>query len=146
MRLVQLMSVGALAALVPVTGVAQSASIQHLRVSVAATNDEWTPTGFAVSPGDVILIRSAGRVRIGQRMGEVDANGHGSGHQGALTLKIGTGAAVRVGARGFVVAEEAGPVKLRVQDTRYTDNTGTYNVDVIFIPSGAIPAAVDAKP
>jgi hypothetical protein len=123
----------------PCVALAQS-PIVHERVSVAATNDEWTPTPIQVSTGDIVLVLAAGRIRIGQSMGEVGPNGASSG-AGALYLKIGVGAGQRVGERAFLIADQSGQVKLRVNDNHYADNAGTFEVSVIQIPAAAIPPA-----
>ena len=117
---------------------ASTQAIAHERVSVAATNDEWTPTTIQVERGDVILVLAAGRVRIGQVTGEVGPNGNSSG-DGVLFLKIGVGAGQRVGERAFIIADQSGPVKLRVHDNRYGDNAGAFEVSVIHIPGSLIP-------
>jgi len=114
--------------------------IAHERVSVAATNDEWTPTTTTVAEGDLLLVEAEGRITVGRVVGQVGADGHSSG-AGRLMLKIGTGAGQRVGAHAFIRAGEAGQVKLRVNDNRYADNDGTFTVSVIHIPAGLIPPA-----
>jgi len=114
--------------------------IAHEEVSVAATNDEWTETATTVAVGDLLVVEAEGRVSIGRVLGQVTADGH-SGGAGALMLKIGTGAGQRVGAHGFVRATEAGQVKLRVNDNRYTDNAGSFAVSLIHIPAALIPPA-----
>ncbi len=85
----------ALALLIPSIVQAQDA-IANERLSIAATNDEWTPTSIEVSRGDVILVLAAGRIRIGQMSGEVGPNGNSSG-DGVLQIKIGVGAGQRAG-------------------------------------------------
>jgi hypothetical protein len=113
-------------------------TIKHERVSVAATNDEWTPTPITLSPGDILLVLAGGRVRVGNVVGEAGPNGLSTG-EGALQLKIGVGAGTRAGARAFVIAEQGGQVKLRIYDTRYNDNAGEFEVSLIQIPASAIP-------
>ena len=125
------------ALLVPSIVQAQDA-IAHERLSIAATNDEWTPTSIEVSRGDVILVLAAGRIRIGQMSGEVGPNGNSSG-DGVLQIKIGVGAGQRAGEKAFIVADQSGPVKLRVVDNRYSDNAGAFEVSVIHIPGSMIP-------
>ncbi len=139
MRPTFLRTFGVTAALLlfPCLVLAQS-PIEHDRVSVAATNDEWTSTSIQVAAGDIVLVLAAGRIHIGQSMGEVGPNGASSG-AGALYLKIGVGAGQRVGDRAFLIADQPGPVKLRVNDSRYSGNAGAFEVSVIRIPAAAIP-------
>jgi type 1 fimbria pilin len=115
--------------------------IMHVQVTVAGANDEWTPTTLSVNAGDILLITAEGRVRLGQYAGEVGPNGADQG-LGALQLKIGVGAAVRVGARSYLTVEQSGQVKLKVNDTRYDDNTGSFTVHVIVIPAELVPPAI----
>lgn len=122
---------------IPTVAVPQSGITRH-PFSVAGTNDEWTSTGIQVSPGDVVLVLAQGRVRIGQVMGEVGPKG-ASGGEGALMLKIGVRAGERVGDKAFLIAEDAGEVKLRVADSRYDDNAGAFDVVIMHIPASAIP-------
>ncbi len=76
----------AVALLLPSISAAQQ-GIKHERLSIAATNDEWTTTSIEAARGDVILVLAAGRIRIGQVSGEVGPNGNSSGN-GALQIKI----------------------------------------------------------
>jgi hypothetical protein len=125
------------ALLLPTISAAQQ-EIKHERLSIAATNDEWTPTSIEVARGDVILVLATGRIRIGQVSGEVGPNGNSSG-SGVLQIKIGVGAGQRAGEKAFVIADQSGPVKLRVVDSRYSDNAGAFEVSVIHIPASMIP-------
>ncbi len=127
----------AVALLLPSISAAQQ-GIKHERLSIAATNDEWTPTSIEAARGDVILVLAAGRIRIGQVSGEVGPNGNSSGN-GALQIKIGVGAGQAAGQKAFIIADQNGPVKLRVADTRYNDNAGAFEVSVIHIPGSLIP-------
>jgi hypothetical protein len=122
---------------------AQSGII-HEQVEVAATNDEWTPTSVTVARGDIILVLARGRIRVGQFVGEAGPAGIVSSGDGALHLKIGVGAGQRVGERAFLVADQPGQVKLRIHDSRRDDNSGSFQVNVIFIPAAAIPEPIGA--
>src|SRR4051794_6511930 len=48
---------------------------------------------------------------------------------------------MRAGARLFYAVQTEGELKFRVADTRYDDNAGNYEVDVLIIPEGAVPPA-----
>lgn len=127
--------------------------VSHGAVSVAAVNDEWTATNIKVMQGDILLTLEKGnKIVVGQYLGSTGADGLPQNKNveavqltiGTLELKVGNGAAQRIGAKGFVVTNETGKVKLRVYDTDYRDNLGEYQVHIIRIPAGLIPPPVDA--
>ena len=121
--------------------IAAENKITHQRYAVAATNDEWTETKINVSPGDILITNEAGnKVVVGQFMGATDANGTPSGI-GALYMKIGVGAGFKIGTHGYAMVTGSGAVKLRVNDTNYADNSGSYTVNIIHIPASLIPPA-----
>jgi hypothetical protein len=125
---------------------AQTGPIRHVVVTVAATNDEWTTTGLQVSPDDIVIVSAPGTIKVGQVTGEVDANGarpHSSGSTGIgiLEYKVGVGAGKQAGTFSLIRADLKGELKFRVKDTRYDDNAGAFEVDVLVIPESAIPAA-----
>lgn len=114
-------------------------------VKVAADNDEWTATNIKVVPGDILLtIEHGGKIVVGTYLGSTDANGTNNG-TGALQLKIGSGGSQIVGVKGFVIVNESGIVKLKVNDTNYKDNSGEYKVTIIHIPGGLIPSSKDVS-
>lgn len=114
-------------------------------VTVAAVNDEWTATNIRVVPGDILLtIEQGNKIVVGTYIGSTGANGINNG-TGALQLKIGSGASQIVGVKGFVVVNESGIVKLKVNDTNYNDNSGEYKVNIIHIPGGLIPSSKDVS-
>lgn len=121
--------------------------MKHVSVSVAATNDEWTPLGITVAPGDLVIVQASGTVRYRSGGGEVDAIGAlpgnaSSANSGALQMKVGAGAGKLAGKSALHVSEESGELKLRVIDNRYEDNSGMYEVDVIILPVAALPPVV----
>lgn len=131
-----------------------SEKISREQVTVKGQNDEWTETGITVAEGDVILIEATGKVLVGSWTGEVEANGESELNpskadiNGRLVFKIGTEGARAAGQRAFVVSKDAGPLKLKVHDKKYTDNKGAFEVSVIKIPSALIPkpaVAADSK-
>ena len=133
------------------------ATITHRVFTVAATNDEWTQTDITVAPGDILITNETGnKITVDKSNDAVGANGLGdiasalyilkAGRVdsleediGALYMKIGIGAGTRIGAHGNVQASESGVVKLRVHDTKYSDNAGNFTVDIIHIPGSLIP-------
>lgn len=131
---------------------ADDSKISHSAVTVAAANDEWTATNIKAVPGDILLtVEQGNQIVVGSYLGSTGADGLAQNKNiegvqltiGALQLKVGTGAAQRVGAKGFVVVNETGKIKLKVYDTNYRDNSGEYKVHIIHIPGGLIPPPVD---
>lgn len=121
-------------------------SIAHLTYTVAATNDEWTATEINLVPGDVVILREPGtRITVGAFIGKTDADGQ-KGGEGALQVKVGVGAAKKAGRDFYMVASEAGALKLRVSDTKYEDNEGAYSVGVLHIPAALIPPPRQPNP
>ncbi len=115
------------------------AGVVSKTVAVDGRNDEWTATGIKVKAGDLVVLMADGKVKVGNWTGDVGPNGAADGN-GKLTIKVGTGTVISVGQKWFGVFEEdAGPLKLRVQDTNYRDNSGSFKVVIIVIPGGAIP-------
>ncbi len=125
-------------------------AIKHVIATVAGTNDEWTPTGLVVEPGDIVITIAHGTVRVGQSLGDVDATGTRNGSRtstgvGILQYKIGTSAGFPTGVQGLFVATVRGPFKLRVYDSQYADNAGAFQVNIIVIPASAVPPATPAS-
>lgn len=117
---------------------------QHVSVTVEGANDDYTPTGLSVKPGDLVLVGATGKVALGAWAGSTDPNGkggpcHGFDTDGALIFKIGATAAERAGKRKVILADAAGELKLKVRDTRYSDNSGAYAVDVVLLPKNMQP-------
>jgi hypothetical protein len=134
------------AAVSAVQAAAQAAPIRHVVLSVASTNDEWTTTGLSVTPQDILILAVPGTIRVGAMTGEVDATGANPGSRsssgfGILEFKIGVGAGKPAGKFSLLRPESSGELKFRVKDTRYDDNSGAFEVEVIVIPEGAIPPA-----
>ena len=136
--------------------IADDGMVSHGVVAVAAVNDEWTATNIRVAQGDILLTTENGnKIVVGNFLGSIGADGLPQSRDvniegvkltvGALELKVGNGAAQRIGSKGFVVINETGKIKLRIYDTDYRDNSGEYQVHIIRIPAGLIPLPVDAS-
>lgn len=125
----------------------QTTGIRHVSLTVAATSDEWTPTGLVVGASDYVIVRAAGVIRVGQYTGDVGANGSMPANiaagSGFLEYKVGVEAGRPAGEFGLHVPRTGGELKLRVHDNRYEDNSGAFSVDVLIVPAEAIPPAVD---
>lgn len=134
---------------------ADDSGVSHGVVAVAAANDEWTATNIKVAQGDILLTTENGnKIVVGNFFGSTSIGADGFPQDraditgvrltvGTLELKVGNGAAQRIGAKGFVFINETGKVKLRIYDTDYRDNSGEYQVHIIRIPAGLIPPPVD---
>ena len=118
----------------------QSNSITRHALTVAGANDEWTTTTLKVVPGDILLIKASGEVSVGSYLGNSTPDGIQNGI-GQLQLKIGASSVQRAGSMSYIIVKETGVVKLRVNDTKYSDNSGEYAVEVIHIPALLIPEA-----
>jgi hypothetical protein len=121
-------------------GASEENNIEKYEVVVAGANDEWTPTTIKVVSGDILLIKSSGKIKAGNWIGEVTADGDQNG-VGRLQIKIGPSKIQTVGTLRYVPINEAGTVKLRVEDSNYRDNSGELSVEVIKIPASLIPEA-----
>lgn len=117
---------------------------QRVTVSVEGGNDDYTPTGISIKSGDLVLIGASGVVVTGAWSGRTDPHGHlgrcgGTDSDGALVFKVGSTAPQKAGKHKLVIAEAQGELKLKVRDTKYSDNSGAFAVDVIRIPQDAVP-------
>jgi hypothetical protein len=119
--------------------------ITHEVVSVDVRNDDWTAAAIKAKPGDLIIVRASGLVKIAHTLlGEVAPRGTGNG-SGRLDMKVGTGAAIPIGDRWVGAFRDPGLIKFRINAERYQDNSGAYRVNVIVIPAGALPPAVKVE-
>lgn len=134
-------------------GFAQTAgAIVRKTVVVEGTNDEWTPTTLKLEKGDVIVLLASGEVKVGDWIGKTSAAGSVSENQrgkvireGTLVIKAGSSAAKPVGERKWFAGSSdfGGSVKIKVHDTGYGNNSGSYSVDTFVVPAVAVPAAID---
>ncbi len=78
-------------------------------------------------------------MKVGAWTGEVGPAGATDGN-GTLAIKVGTGTVIPVGQKWFGAFEEdGGALKVRVHDTAYGDNSGSFKVVIIVIPGAALP-------
>lgn len=122
-------------------------AIVHKQVTVSGKNDEWTSVDLKVAKGDILLIKAEGQVVVGSWTGAVDADGAPGDNYGRLVMKVGSESGnIGVGKKAYYVADEStGSVKVKVYDTKYGDNSGSFTVTVIKIPAGAVPPAEAVK-
>ena len=110
------------------------------------SSDDWTAATIKVKPGDLVIVRAGGLVKIAHTLlGEVGPKGTSSG-SGRLDMKIGTGKAIPVGDRWVGALRDPGTIQFRVNAERYQDNSGAYRVNLIVIPVGAFPADAKVEP
>lgn len=116
-------------------------SIIHKFGQVDAANSVWQSTGLHYEPGDTLIIRAQGQVHVGGLLGgDVGPDSPGAG---ALELKIGDGDPIRVGRQLVLAEKHIGGIYLRVKDTQYTDNKGSYQVQILQVPALLMPPAED---
>jgi hypothetical protein len=118
--------------------------IERKSLSVEGANDDYTQTGLNVKKGDLVLIGASGVVSTGAFNGRTDPNGHfgrcgENDTDGALMYKVGPTAAQKAGKHKLVVVQTDGELKFKVRDTKYSDNEGSYSVDVLRIPGHMKP-------
>jgi hypothetical protein len=126
------------------------ARIVHKQLTIAGTNDEWTNTTVKVDSGNVVLIFAQGQVTIAsdevvgpdgrQNVSYLSAPTN-TPMTGMLVAKIGTGTMFTIGKNASFIAQRSGTLKLRVHDTNYNDNGGSFEVNLIYLPTGALPPA-----
>lgn len=139
---------GLLGALSPRLAAQAPAPVAHT-VTIAGANDEWTSTGIKVAAGDLIVIFIGGKIVAGPVIGQVDANGRDNSgadvHLGFVEGKIGSGGTpFRVGQRfPFTAGDEVGTLRLRVSDTNYRDNSGSFTATIYLFPAAVVPAATN---
>jgi hypothetical protein len=120
-------------------------SITHEELTIEGRNEEWTGAQARVQPGDLILVFVRGKVKVGAWTGEVNPKGASNSGLGRLEMKVGSGTVVAVGDRWAGAFRDPGTVKFRVYDTRYRDNSGSFQVHLVIIPASALPPAVKVE-
>jgi hypothetical protein len=121
-------------------------SITNELLAVDVRSNEWTAAKIQAKPGDLIIVRAGGTVRIAHTLlGEVTPRGNPGG-LGRLDMKVGTGTVVPVGDRWVGALRDPGTLRFRINAERYQDNSGAYRVNVIVVPAGALPAAAKVEP
>jgi hypothetical protein len=121
---------------------------------VEGANDDYTETELSVKKGDLIFVGAKGSVvtgswngATGTPWGHGGACGSGSEADGALVMKIGSGNPVRVGDDSSIEADRDGALKLKVRDTKYSDNSGAYEVKIIILSAQTLgePKALEIE-
>lgn len=113
-------------------------SVSRIKIAVQGQNDEWTSTQLRLEKGDLLFVAAGGAVKVGDWIGEVGPKGAGGG-EGRLLAKIGSAAAAPTGERLVALIDGAGVLKLKVEDSKYTDNSGAFTVEVIRVPAALVP-------
>jgi hypothetical protein len=124
------------------TAAATASGILRKKVIVAAINDDWTRTGIVVEPKDLVVILAQGKARVRSWGDEVGPQGLETG-SGRLESKVGSAAPYEVGTNAAFVVTERGILKLRFHDSRYDDNLGGFQADILVFAPRALPEAKD---
>lgn len=106
---------------------------------VEGANDEWASTGLSAEYGDVLITYATGKVKLGKFSGSTGPGGQSNG-SGALELKVGTSVFGRIGAQAVQVLSGDGELKLRVKDSKYDDNAGSFSVQLVRIRGNTVSA------
>lgn len=117
-----------------------SGELVHRKLMVAAINDDWTRTGLVLEPGQLVVIMAQGKAKVRPYGDGVGPQGLDNG-AGRLEGKVGQAPPFLVGTSIAFYAKEEGPLKLRIKDSRYDDNVGGYEIDILVLKPVAIPAA-----
>jgi hypothetical protein len=116
-------------------------NISNQELTVDASNPEWTAAPIKVNEGDLLLVFASGRAKVAHpMMNELSPNGAPNG-AGRLEMQVGTGTVASTGERWVGAFHDSGAVKFRVANKghKYQDFSGTYRVQLIVIPAGALP-------
>ena len=121
--------------------------ITNETVSVDIRRDDWTPATIRIRPGDIVIVRASGVVKLAHTLlGEIGPKGIANG-SGRLDMKVfteskaDTAPVVPVGDRWVGSFREPVTVRFRVNSERYQENSGAYRVSLIVIPAAALPPA-----
>jgi len=121
---------------------------RHL--SVDSRNNDWQSSGISMNDNDVIIVTASGTIDLNgkgmmvgpdtkfcpQQGGELRI-GHG-----ALKMKVGPHYEQYVGKKAVLISDQKNAeVKFRIWDSEYADNTGNYEVDIMYIPAALLPAS-----
>ena len=148
-----LVAFGIVAVSLPAGAQEPGARIQRVEVVVAAASGSWVSANLAAAPGDLLLVRAAGRVEVAPeglepaaprsslRTFAVSADGIGGmrNADGTLELAVNTGPAAAVGAHDFLVVRDSGGVRLRVLASHPELSSGAFRVEILRIPARMLP-------
>jgi len=124
------------------TASATANGVLRKKIVISAINDDWTRTGVLVEPKDLVVILAQGKARVRSWGDETGPEGLENG-AGRLESKVGSAAAYEVGTNAAFVVTERGILKLRIHDSRYDDNLGGFQADILVFAPRALPEAKD---
>jgi LPXTG-motif cell wall-anchored protein len=155
--------VAAAAAAIALTlGVGSPGVAQTARTVQVKPTRVYTPTGISVKAGDKIQIAATGRIAFGNgpisdlgpggipwgrrcsAIAETEGRGFAWPAPGlscwSLFARVGTGDPVEIGSGATFTADNAGPLRLGLNDNYAGDNSGSFTVQVaVNPPPGGIP-------
>jgi hypothetical protein len=124
------------------TASATANGVLRKKIAIAAINDDWTRTGVLVEPKDLVVILAQGKARIRSWGDEAGPAGLDNG-AGRLESKVGAASPNEVGTNAAFVVTDRGILKLRIHDSRYDDNLGGFQADILVFAPRALPEAKD---
>ena len=124
------------------TASATANGVLRKKIAIAAINDDWTRTGVLVEPKDLVVILAQGKSRVRSWGDETGPQGLENG-AGRLESKVGAAPPYEVGSNAAFVVTERGILKLRIHDSRYDDNLGGFQADILVFAPRALPEAKD---
>ena len=124
------------------TASATASGVLRKKIMISAINDDWTRTGIVVEPKDLVVILAQGKSRVRSWGDETGPEGLDNG-AGRLESKVGAAPPYEVGSNAAFLVSERGILKLRIHDTRYDDNLGGFQADILVFAPRAVPEAKD---
>lgn len=110
---------------------------------VVSARQQWTPTGFTVRRGEVILLQTTGEIQIGPDATNDAATPSGVRNQrfaagaplpqtlaGALIGRVGNGRPFGIGTATSIPMPDSGQLFLGINDDNLSDNQGEFRVQI----------------
>lgn len=109
---------------------------RHAEFNVPAAASTWLASGIVVEKGDRIDVKATGMISVSRFSFSVDANGisrFGWGERGSryLEYRVGEGSPKPTGKAVALTADTSGELQFRVHDDDYSDNYGSFHIDVV---------------
>ena len=131
----------AVSLLVVATSPALANGVYVMKIEVPANNDEWLEVPHIdMKSGDILVVQARGKVQV--HVGVTGTyhcgpfGGVGSLPKSELHVKVGSEATAMPGYD--YVARGQGKVKLKFMDENYSDNQGSFDVYLVYVPGGYV--------